>query len=258
MSVRTAMGRMVSLQPGDAEWAMSKVIGRWRVFAVSIAGWWEALRDGQMLGCYFGADDIAEMQRIPREKRRLEWGAGRIAAKLALRQLHRDQDGGVAALNTIEIGNRKAGPHRGQPQSNCARHLSISHAGEWAVAVAGRSHVGVDVERIRSFGSAMRDMVLTAREREWIDAAEARETDLRTTLVWSFKESFMKAHGLGVFGHFRDIELTGMAANGRLAWSLSGSLESTLRRLATGTFEAIGERIGDYTLVVSGASDRGP
>jgi 4'-phosphopantetheinyl transferase EntD len=227
-----------------------RTLGCWQVFTVSIGDCRAALRDGRTLGRYFDAEDIALMRNMGLEKRCVQWCAGRVAAKSALQRFCGGRGDAAANLAAIKIRNVEAGPHRGQPRSNTAGCVSISHSGRWAVAVADHRNVGVDVERIQAFGLALRDMATTRREREWIGAAGEREADLRTTLVWSFKEAFLKAHGLGVFGRFKDVELTGMDADGKVAWSVSESLGPALRRLVPGSLTGFAERMDDHVLAV--------
>lgn len=85
--------------------------------------------------------------------------------------------------------------------------FNLSHSGNWIVCAAGESSVGVDVEEIRAFDPATAAEFLSEEEQdEFIRQAE----DLRSEYfykIWTLKESYAKAVGLGLGMSFCDLSI---------------------------------------------------
>jgi 4'-phosphopantetheinyl transferase len=86
--------------------------------------------------------------------------------------------------------------------------ISISHSGPWAaVAVGPVAPLGCDLEEVRSLDDATVDLFFTDRERAGIRAAGSRAArDHRTILLWSAKESALKALRAGLRRDTREVE----------------------------------------------------
>lgn len=86
--------------------------------------------------------------------------------------------------------------------------LSLTHShGVAAAAIAPvGTRLGLDLERIEPRGGSFLEDWFTLSERAFVEAAPAREAALRTTLVWSAKESVMKALREGLRIAPRDVE----------------------------------------------------
>lgn len=142
-------------------------------------------------------------------KRRIEWLAGRIAAKHALQRL----GGGLARDATVRLGAD------GRPAVH-AHRLSISHSRRDAMAAAARMPVGVDTEtfdamRADSLGALIRPSEAQALRRDLgCDPQVAR------TLAWCLKEALFKATGSGAFAPFAAaLQLLGWSAGlARPSW----------------------------------------
>ncbi|WP_170940661.1 4'-phosphopantetheinyl transferase superfamily protein [Pseudoalteromonas sp. NBT06-2] len=115
---------------------------------------------------------------------------GRLAAKLALAALTR------ALLKECQILTSSSG----QPYSACGRFISISHSGQYVVATASNSVIGIDIQKNKKFSNAALDMAFKTQEM-------LNHTLGSHTLIWTIKESFLKALGLGIFPHINNIEL---------------------------------------------------
>jgi 4'-phosphopantetheinyl transferase EntD len=240
-------------------------VGPWRVSVVSIDALADRMAAGPDLAPFFGAEERARIAGFAVAKRRREWAAGRLAAKDAVARLRRgpstEADGiapadlaadlAAAELAAIVVGSREDEPHRGQPVAGAGEHVSISHSHGLAVAVASRSPVGVDVERVRPFPAPARESAFTERERRRVEGAPAPVEEAHHTVVWTFKEAFMKAHGLGVFGAFADLELEDVALDGRLSWRLSPDLARRLGEDGPG-WCGFAELDGGYAISVVG------
>jgi phosphopantetheinyl transferase len=145
--------------------------------------------------------ELARWHELPAKgRRRLEWLAGRVAAKDAVRQWAARSLGLAPHHASIEIASDEAG----RPLVRCrelesrgaAPHVSISHAGGDAVAAADACRVGVDIEHLDARTST--DWARAAFHE--LDLAGARG-DAETLLnLWCAKEAAAKARGTGLRG----------------------------------------------------------
>lgn len=101
---------------------------------------------------WFTAAEQAEIERAGRPRRRQEKRAGKLAAKLAVRDWLARRGGDLPGLGEIEILADAGAPRAGCPGPSRWRadiqalQVSISHAGDLACAAAGAQAVGIDVE----------------------------------------------------------------------------------------------------------------
>lgn len=213
-----------------SDWNRTFTLGAWRLHAVSVPDWPHHFPAEKDLSRVFDLRERAFLRQTRFDKRRLEWGAGRLAAKQALQQLHLGPKAPRLALRDIIIRNCNSHPHKGRPLANVEGNLSISHAGTWAVAVASHFPVGVDIEPIRSFCGSVQEMAFTFGERNRLSEIRRKsERDSAATLFWSFKEALLKSYGRSIFGFFTDVELHAPTTDsGSLSWSLSSRLKSEL------------------------------
>ncbi|NHZ38062.1 4'-phosphopantetheinyl transferase family protein [Massilia rubra] len=221
-------------------------IGDCVVSAVSVDAVARRENDPGYLARMFGNTERERLHGLRLAKRRREWMAGRVAAKAALQHLHA-QAGAESPLHALVIGNSSAEHNRGQPEAAGA-HVSISHSHGYAVAAASAYPVGIDIERVRPFPDAAREMAFTAHELR----VSAAGGDAVRTAVWAFKEAFMKAHGKSIFGWFADIELEATGCDGRLSWRVSPRLVAQLPSSQGSQLSGYGGLIGDYALALVG------
>ena len=103
--------------------------------------------------------------------------------------------------NALQFAKNPAGkPHLVEPVTDL--QFNVSHSGDlWVCAVTDDQPVGVDVERVRPLSSRHLAPFLAPEERAvWEDALDPeRETEGLETLfaLWTRKEAYMKARGLG-------------------------------------------------------------
>lgn len=180
------------------------------------------------------------LDRFRVTKRAADWRLGRWVAKEAVaRALEADlagvaggrggrvDDCGAPALREIEI---LAGPGGG-PRARILTpgdwppvSVSLSHSagtGFAAAAAAGALRIGCDVEEIAPRSDAFVSDYFTAEEAAWIRAggderAPAAEHHVRANLLWSAKESALKALGEGLRKDTRSVvvEVKGLDAAG--------------------------------------------
>jgi phosphopantetheine--protein transferase-like protein len=165
-------------------------------------------------------------------ERRLDWLAGRIAAKDAVRLLLRPTLGLLRPAD-IEIHfdqthrPRARGPWLG---AGTPPHVTIAHSGGEALAIAidgeACAGIGVDIERVGRVGEIVRDAALTDQECRWVAAIDEGERPEWTTRFWCAKEAAGKALGCGLPNGGQDLEVCDVDRDrGLLALSLRGALE---------------------------------
>lgn len=162
---------------------------------------------------WLSAGETKELSTKPTHKRST-WQLGRFAAKQAIRRFLHWRYQASHPLRDIQIMRAPgAKPHFELAQSSPRVpadlagqiDLSISHAGNVGVAdialIQSDGLVGVDVERIRHFKAETVNSFLTAEERELLSCGPVEHYDQLATLMWSVKEAYLKARGIGIVQH---------------------------------------------------------
>lgn len=136
--------------------------------------------------------------RIP--KRREDWRLGRWTAKLAVaRCLWLPED--AAALSSIEVRPAPSGAPKlfveGRP---AALSVSLSHSEGVGLCVLGTANaaLGCDIEKITQHSPGFLADFFTARERQLVAGCPTACRDTLLTLLWSGKESVLKALECGL------------------------------------------------------------
>ncbi|MBL0803760.1 MULTISPECIES: 4'-phosphopantetheinyl transferase superfamily protein [Streptomyces] len=93
-------------------------------------------------------------------------------------------------------------PAGGLPRGGRELDFNLSHAGGHnLLGVVRRHRIGVDVERLDRGKQGLAGVVhaFAPEEREWVAQAPAgRERDVRVLRLWTLKEAYSKARGLGL------------------------------------------------------------
>lgn len=238
----------------EPDWNRVLSVGPWRIHAVSVKAWRRHFVTEADLGRVFDLRECRHLRRIHFEKRRLEWGAGRLAAKQALQRLAKELSAPQRALRDIVISNSKTDPYQGRPEANMEGcYVSISHAGDWAVAAASRCPIGVDIEPVRSFCASVWEMAFTPEERRWLTRSRNQsDRDLDATMLWAFKEALLKSYGRSIFGWFAAVELHPPGDSGALTWTLSRRLSLELGASSNAPLMAVAKTFHGYALVMVG------
>jgi len=188
-----------------------------------------------------GRAERREWQRLSASpsQRRLDWLAGRIAVKDAVRSLLKAQHGLLSPAD-IEVHVDQ----NGRPQVRGAWHRSgtlprvtIAHSGGEALAIAvdgdACAGIGVDIEQIGRVGEVVLSAALTDQERRWVAEIDAGQRAEWTTRFWCAKEAAGKALGCGLSNGGQDLEVCDVdRGRGVLALSLRGLLEQELADLS--------------------------
>jgi acyl transferase domain-containing protein/NAD(P)-dependent dehydrogenase (short-subunit alcohol dehydrogenase family)/phosphopantetheinyl transferase/acyl carrier protein len=154
----------------------------------------EADEDG-LLHEQLAVEEIKRYRRLTHPKRRLEWLAGRIAAKGAVRIYLDKQAPPTPALKIKGLPN--CSPHVDIDTKECVvslPHISISHSGDIAVASAAQTPgVGIDTEVIAESILEIADEFCTDEELELIMACCGFTKLIALTSIWVIKEASCKA-----------------------------------------------------------------
>ena len=170
---------------------------------------------------YLGRDERTRFAAFRYEKRRIEWLAGRIAAKCAALQLA-DNSGKTSwpaeQWQQLQIGADGGGKPFFLPQAAWTATppaISISHSNGVAVAMAARQQCGVDIQQITAAIERVEERFVGPGEKEIlapVTAAYGRQAAL--TLLWSAKEAVKKAAAGPVLPNFLHIILTALHRSG--------------------------------------------
>ena len=164
-----------------------------------------------------GVLSLAELQkysafRFP--KRRDEWLLGRWTAKALTHSIPTYQH---YSLDQIEIRNTPQGapyiqlPDRAAP----VECLTISHSGDLALCALSTSlgvQVGTDLEKVEAHTETFIMDYFTPAERQLVNKYPAVTRAMVVTLIWSAKESMLKALGVGLRQDTRSVEVLGLDA----------------------------------------------
>ena len=139
-------------------------------------------------------------------KRRNDWRLGRWTAKQAIIAFfHLNPD---ADLSLFEIRAAADGaPEVFQRNEPAGAAISISHAGGRSFCAAGPPHaaLGCDIEQLEPRGELLAADFFTPEEIELARTATPENNILVTNLIWSAKESVLKALREGLRRDTRDI-----------------------------------------------------
>jgi 4'-phosphopantetheinyl transferase len=149
---------------------------------------------------WLSADENTHLATLRFAKRRSDWRLGRWTAKRALAVCLNRPDL-PRSLAEIEIWPSPAGdPQVFIAEKPAAATISLSHRSEMAACavVLAPAALGCDLELIEPHSQAFVDDFFTAEEHALVAACSADERLQMVTLLWSAKESALKALHTGL------------------------------------------------------------
>lgn len=176
---------------------------------------WMLLDSHQELLESRGVLSPSELQKLSAfrfPKRRNEWLLGRRAAKALVHSIPAYRH---YPLDQIEICNNAEGapylqlPGRAAP----AECLTISHSENFALCALSTGldlKVGTDLEKIEARTETFILDYFTPGERQLVEKYPAETRPIVVTLIWSVKESMLKALGIGLRRDTRSVEVLGL------------------------------------------------
>jgi 4'-phosphopantetheinyl transferase len=155
---------------------------------------------------WLSAAEAARLATMRVPKRARDFRLGRWTARVALGAWGNGSSG--ADVEVVAAADGAPEAHASGRPLPCV--VSISHAAGWgacAVARAGAA-LGCDVEAIEPRDAAFVEDFFTPGEREAFGAARDGDRDLLVALVWSAKESALKAMREGLRRDTRSVEVS--------------------------------------------------
>ncbi len=149
----------------------------------------------------------ARLEAFRFEKRRSDWLLGRWTAKQALLGMAGLSVGDIRRFEIDSAPNGAPLPMMdGRP---CEARLSLSHSHGHALCVVadGTRALGCDIELVETRGAGFIETWFTASEREQVERADPGFRDTLVTLIWSAKESTLKAMRTGLNADTRSVSV---------------------------------------------------
>ncbi len=131
-------------------------------------------------------------------KRKHEWLASRVLAKCLVAKVFAEQD---LHMCEVEVHKEASGMPFIVVDGKRTGRLSLSHSGNATIVAFSPdsdARVGVDIERLEERTAQMTDLFFTPHESRWVASFEGYQLSLAQNLVWSAKESYLKAIGKGL------------------------------------------------------------
>jgi len=171
---------------------------------------------------WLSASELSRMSAMRIAKRRADWRLGRWTAKLAVAS-YLNLPADRRALAQIEIRPAPSGaPEAFVANTAAAMTISISHrAGVALCAVAASgTQLGCDLEIVEPRSDAFVSDYFTTEEQALVACASAAERSRLLALLWSAKESALKALREGLRMDTRDVIVSpDESAFGLTGWS---------------------------------------
>lgn len=149
---------------------------------------------------FLSAEELICLNHLSFPKRRNDWRLGRWVAKRAI-AAYLEQSGDPAALAKIEIRSLPSGAPEVSLISRSAQvSISLSHRSDTAICVVAPSgtRIGCDLELIEPRSDSFVADYFTINEQALISQTSREAQALLVTLLWSAKESALKAMQLGL------------------------------------------------------------
>ncbi len=201
---------------------------------------------------FLSADEILQFKRMRFPKRRREWLLGRYAAKRLLATVLQPDPPAVLEVHNGPSGAPQVWLNGIQRSDLC---LSISHSGSatfCALSTDPSFHAGADLEKIEPRPENFVLDYFSSGELAWFHSLEGEFKATGATLLWSAKESMLKALGVGLHLDTRQVEIQSVEMPG------SGSEWNTLRVSGQDLkWQAWWRKWGEYVLTLAVCSDVG-
>jgi phosphopantetheinyl transferase len=173
---------------------------------VSLAPYWQ-----QPDTDIFGPSELAELNRLKVQPRINEWRASRLAAKLLIREVIPDLNN--LPLSSVRVQKEPSGlPYLFVENSGrIPGSFSLSHSQGFVLIAfcAEISRLGVDLEFVEPRSETFAWDYFTQSECSLIQSHSTSHYPLLENLLWSAKESILKAAGLGLNQDTRKVQITG-------------------------------------------------
>ena len=99
-------------------------------------------------------------------------------------------------------------------------HYNLSHAEGIAACIVSGRECGIDCERVRAFRPRVVKRAFSESEKQLLEEAPQEETDLLFFRLWTLKEAYVKAIGLGLSFPLSDVGFS--FSDGGISCSIDG------------------------------------
>jgi malonyl CoA-acyl carrier protein transacylase len=155
----------------------------------------EIARDPSILDNYLHEKEITKHQSLKVDKRRNEWLAGVIAAKKAIKKIYPETQYKLFYIEKDKLGK----PIITIDGAKKPLNITITHSNGYALAAASEKEtIGIDLEKIENFSSALVDELLDNSEKELIQKTKGEIASDLITKIWTAKEAVTKVLGVGL------------------------------------------------------------
>ena len=205
---------------------------------------------------WLSAAEWEHWQSLRFPKRRNDWRLGRWTAKRAVAAWLRLPASPLVFAQVEVVAAPDGAPEVFIADRAAALSLSLSHRGGTAFCVlapAGTA-LGCDLEIIEPRSDAFLADYFTAEEQAYVAGAEAGERERLLAVLWSAKESALKALRVGLRSDTRDVTVA--LAPGWPDLSGWGALEVHARD--AGVFQGWWQTSGDFVRTIVGDSITAP
>ncbi|NNF35452.1 MAG: 4'-phosphopantetheinyl transferase superfamily protein [Saprospiraceae bacterium] len=154
------------------------------------------------------------------EKRRNDWLLGRWTAKQCVKAWLKNIDSGVSLEQMAIVAADDGAPEviiNGHPL-NCMISLSHSHQTGLCAISSSTYKIGCDLEKIESRSPQLILDYFTEKEQAIVRQYDQEHTDFLANLIWSAKESVLKALRLGLRLDTRKVEINCTLHEGKGSW----------------------------------------
>jgi 4'-phosphopantetheinyl transferase len=147
---------------------------------------------------------VRRPKRLPERARAAALASLPADERTRILRYRRPEDADASLLGWLLLarlgeGARFVRSARGRPVAERGRDANVSHSGELVAAAATtRGLVGVDVEAVRTVREGVAERCFTDDERAWIARARPAGQAARFFRLWTLKEAYVKATGVGI------------------------------------------------------------
>lgn len=160
---------------------------------------------------WLSRDERVRLERLRIPKRRADWRLGRWTAKVALATLRDLGSNDLSALDVIEVRAVESGApelHLNGEPANVAMSLSHTTGRALVVLSPARASIGCDVEHIETRSETFIQDYFTPEEQGIVFEHSESDRALLANLIWSAKESALKALGVGLRASTHSVRVT--------------------------------------------------
>ena len=86
-------------------------------------------------------------------------------------------------------------------------YFNVSHSGSYAILAIGKNDIGIDIQDISKTNLVIVDRCFSENEKKRLLCAKSSRLDAVYTSVWSGKESYVKALGIGIRTDLSKVDL---------------------------------------------------